>query len=545
MPWSFARFVLATAQSRANMKNGSFCDLSFKLLEIVMANFSLSSGLLRVVGLTLLALVAPLALGQTNNPPASYPFGQSQAIPGRYIVVFKNTVSNPAAETANVLLGSGAQLHHTYDSALKGFAATIPDAALNGIRNHPSVSYVEQDQTVNLRAVISPQLSDTWGLDRIDQRDLPLNTLYYFSGMGSGVTAFIIDTGIRADHVDFSDRMLRGNNFIADTNGSNDCNGHGTHVAGTVGGSTWGVAKGVSLVPVRVLDCTGSGSWSGVIAGINWVAASTLRPAVANMSLGGGASSAADAAVAGAVNAGVVMVVAAGNSNADACRYSPAREPSAITVGATTSTDSRASYSNIGKCVDLFAPGSSITSAWYTSITANNTISGTSMASPHVTGVAALTLGANPTATPAAVAATLLANATLNHLSSIGSGSPNLLLSTIGATDVLPPPAPVAFKSMIGSATKTTGGNWAASAIVTVRNLNTTATVANATVSATFSPGGNSSCVTNSSGSCTLSSGSIKANAASTTLTGNDISGSFMVYDASQNSVSQIVIRKP
>jgi len=507
--------------------------------------------------LSLAAALAPLALtvftpasfAQASGQAATHSFGQSRAIPGRYIVVFKSTVANPAAEAANLVRGAGGRLHHTYASAIRGFAANLPDAAVHALRNNPNVEYVEQDQTVALNQVASPQNQATWGLDRIDQADRPLDTQYHFSGTGAGVNAFIIDTGIRADHVEFTGRLLPGYNAVPDANGTNDCNGHGTHVAGTVGGTTWGAAKGVSLIPVRVLDCAGSGSWSSVLAGVDWVANSPQRPAVANLSLGGAASGALDAAVAGAVAKGVTVVVAAGNSNADACTVSPAREPSAITVGATTVLDARASYSNWGSCVDIFAPGSGISSAWNTSATASNTIGGTSMASPHVTGVAALALAGNPNATPAAVAALLASSATPNRLVpiSMGPGSPNLLVYALGANApaVQPTTQTVAFKSMVGSATRT-GGNWKASAVVAVRDVNTGAKVPNATVTATFSPGGNAKCVTASTGDCTLSSGSIKNNAASsTTLSGRGIAGTLLNYDAAQNSVSQVVITKP
>jgi subtilisin family serine protease len=336
---------------------------------------------LALVAQTAIAVATPSAFAQGNAP--AHPFGASKPIPGRYIVVFKPGVANAAAEGASMARAAGGQLHHSYSAAIKGFAATLPDAALAGIRNNPNVQSVEQDQTVSLQQVSSPQNQATWGLDRIDQADRPLDTQYHFAGTGAGVNAFIIDTGIRADHVEFTGRLKPGFNAVADANGTNDCNGHGTHVAGTVGGTTWGVAKGVSLIPVRVLDCAGNGAWSAVIAGIDYVANSTLRPAVANMSLGGGASTSVDAAVAGAVAKGVTVVVAAGNNSVDACSYSPAREPSAITVGATDSLDSRAFYSNIGRCVDVFAPGHLITSAWATSATASNTIGGTSMASPR------------------------------------------------------------------------------------------------------------------------------------------------------------------
>jgi serine protease len=256
------------------------------------------------------------------------------------------------------------------------------------------------------------------------------------------VHAYIIDTGIRGSHSQFSGRMGNGHTTITDGNGTNDCNGHGTHVAGTVGGTTYGVAKGVTLHPVRVLGCNGSGSTSGVIAGVDWVTANHQSPAVANMSLGGGASTALDDAVRNSIASGVTYAIAAGNSNANACNSSPARVTQALTVGSSTNADARSSFSNFGTCVDLFAPGSNITSAWIGSDTATNTISGTSMASPHVAGVAALYLATDPTASPATVHAAVVNNASVNKLSGIGTGSPNrLLYSLFGAPPVDAPPS--------------------------------------------------------------------------------------------------------
>lgn len=359
--------------------------------------------------------------------------GVSQPIRGRYIVQFKESVGRPGLTADELVRGARGQLHFTYTTAFKGFAATLSDAAVAALRRNPNVLSIEQDSTVYIEATQTPA---TWGLDRIDQRSLPLSNTFSYNEAIPGIYAFIVDTGILANHSEFTGRVQVGLAYDAITSGgsASDCNGHGTHVAATVGGATYGVAKKVLLVPVKVLDCAGSGSISGVIAGIDYVVKSGLRPALANMSLGGGASSALDAAVANAVSQGVTVVVAAGNSNRDACNHSPARVASAITVGATDSSDSRASYSNFGKCLDLFAPGSSITSAWYTATNAIATLSGTSMASPHVAGVAALVIGSG-IASPSAVVAEIKKNATSNKVGSAGRGSPNLLLYS-------PPPAP-------------------------------------------------------------------------------------------------------
>jgi len=473
--------------------------------------------------------------------------------------VFKAHVANPAAEAANLARSLGAQLHHSYTSAIKGFAATLPDAALQALRNNPNVDYVEQDQTVSLNAEPTPvtQGDAAWGLDRIDQHRLtddPVSSPYdyQYKYTADGVDAFIIDTGIRASHVDFEGRVrvTDGYTAISDGRGTDDCNGHGTHVAGTVGGKSWGVAKGVALVPVRVLNCQGSGTWSGVIAGIDFTANKVMagtRPAVANMSLGGGASSAVDQAVAGAVSKGVTMVVAAGNSNANACNYSPARAPSAITVGATTSSDARASYSNYGTCVDLFAPGSGITSAWNTSDSATNTISGTSMASPHAAGVAALALAANTAASPWAVASFLTANATGDAVTAAGSGSPNLLVYSLASGS---PQAPagqtVAVRDMTGSPTIYKNG-WRATVNVFVGTLNSNnawVAASGATAVVSFSPGGSSSCTTGANGVCTLSSGLINKTILMTKATVSGVSGSLMNYDPAQNQPAEISIQK-
>ena len=500
---------------------------------------------LRALCAIAMGFIGVFASAQSANPPSTHALPKGALIANRYIVIFKPSVANVAQETDNLMRGNGGQIHYRYNNAIKGFAASIPAAALKGIQNNPNVESVEQDATVSLQQTSSPQNQATWGLDRVDQRDRPLDTQYIFKYTAAGVTAFVIDTGIRADHVEFTGRVVPGFSAVSDGNGTNDCNGHGTHVSGSIGGTTWGVAKSVKLVPVRVLDCAGSGTLSGVVAGVDWVAGSTARPAVANLSLGSSKSTTVNAAVAGAFNKGVTMVVAAGNSNADACLYSPSSEPTAITVGATTSSDARASYSNYGSCVDVFAPGSNITSAWYTSPTAINTISGTSMASPHVAGIAALALNANPNATPSAVVQFISSNASMNKLTSLGSGSPNKLVYALatGAPGVVVIQT-VAVKSLAGTSKKS-GANWQAVVTVTVRDINSGAAVPNATVTGSFNPGVIARCLTASSGSCSMSSGTISTTASSTTYTVNAISGVNLVYEPTQNAVTQIRVAKP
>lgn len=387
----------------------------------------------------------------------------AQYIKDAYIVVFRDEVINIEEEAATMARSmGGAKPEHVYRHTIKGFSVRVPAAAIQGLLKNPKVKYIEQDQEVK---ATNTQTGATWGLDRVDQRNLPLNGTYTYSTNGATVDAYIFDTGIRTDHTEFTGRSVSGYDAFGGT--TNDGNGHGTHVAGTVGGTIYGIAKSIRLIAVRVLDNAGSGTTSGVIAGVDWAVAhhAAGKPAVGNMSLGGGASTATDDAVKRAVADGIVMVVAAGNSNANAANYSPARVPEAITVGATTSTDARASYSNFGSILDIFAPGSSITSAWHTSSTATNTISGTSMACPHVAGVAALYLEANPGATPAQVEQALKAAATPNLVTSAGTGSPNLLLyyGSGGAAEPTPPPAAPVLVSPANNAT----GISASSAAVT------------------------------------------------------------------------------
>ena len=404
---------------------------------------------LMVVVVTALALVGP-AGAKSPNPGMNRPDrggkapilgrGDPAAITDRYIVVFEKDTPTKIERTAREnARGRGATVHYRYSHALDGFSATLSPSALEALRNNPNVSYIEADSRVTASDTQSPV---TWGLDRIDQRSLPLSNSYTYNATGTGVTAYIIDTGIRFAHTQFGGRAVSGFDSV-DGGSADDCNGHGTHVAGTVGSTSYGVAKGVRLVAVRVLNCQGSGSNSGVIAGVDWVTGNHAagQPAVANMSLGGGANTSLDNAVNTSINDGVSYLVAAGNNNVNACNSSPARVAAAITVGSTTSSDSRSSFSNYGSCLDIFAPGSSITSAWHTSNTATNTISGTSMASPHAAGVAALYLQTNGSASPSTVRNAIVNTATPGVISGVGSGSPNRLLYSL-LTSAPPPPPP-------------------------------------------------------------------------------------------------------
>jgi len=388
------------------------------------------------------------------SPVANVASAQQDQSEGSYIVVLKGSNSSSSVEAD--ISRAGGRTERRFTHVLNGLSVRIKNSELSRLRNNPNVLSIEPDQ--QMFAVDTQSPTPSWGLDRIDQRSLPLNSTFTATAQGSGVDTYIVDTGIFASHTEFTGRLVAGFSSIADSNGTNDCNGHGTHVAGTTAGTIYGIAKSATLIPVRVLDCSGSGSNSGVIAGLDWIVAHHIsgKAAVVNMSLGGGASTALDTAVQNVINDGIVMVVAAGNSNVDACSTSPARATNALTVGATgqysagETTDSRSSYSNYGPCLDIFAPGSRITSSWIGGSTAISTISGTSMASPHVAGVAAVLFGRYPSATASEIASMLRTSATPNVVIGPGTGSPNYLLyldplgGTPTAPDAVAPVAPSA-----------------------------------------------------------------------------------------------------
>lgn len=375
-----------------------------------------------------------------NPPRASLLPATGPVVANRYVVVLRPGAASATNVATQMVSANSGKLFFIYEHALRGFAAELSPQAVEALRRDPAVDYIEPDQIVTAFETQTP--TPSWGLDRIDQRTLPLNNSFTYNPTGAGVHAYTIDTGILLSHTDFGGRASFGFDAIGDGFGHTDCNGHGTHVSGTIGGATYGIAKAVTLHSVRVLDCNGFGTFSGVIAGVNWVTANKISPAVANMSLGGGAFDALDQAVTNSIAAGVTYAVAAGNANKNACTVSPARTPNALTAAASDINDVRATFSNFGACIDIFAPGVSITSDWNTSNTATAILSGTSMATPHIAGAVALYLEGHPTAKPANVAYALSATATSNVISDPGTASINRLvysaLFVLGPSD-LPP----------------------------------------------------------------------------------------------------------
>ncbi|SCL16187.1 Serine protease, subtilisin family [Micromonospora rhizosphaerae] len=488
------------------------------------------SVLVGVAALAMLAAASPALAAEPSGVIRNA--GGATAVADSYIVVLKDSAVAPArvAATAQRLTARhGGTVARTWRTALRGFELRVGARAAARIAADPAVAFVEQNHTVSIAGTQTNPPS--WGLDRIDQRNLPLDSSYTYPNTASNVRAYIIDTGVLYGHNDFGGRAVSGFDAV-DGGSADDCNGHGTHVAGTVGGSSYGVAKGVQIVGVRVLNCQGSGTNAQVVSGIDWVTANAVRPAVANMSLGGSANSSIDTAVTNSINSGITYAVAAGNGDIfgnrqNACNFSPARVASAITVGATQNNDAAASFSNYGTCVDILAPGVNITSAWYTSNSATNTISGTSMATPHVAGAAALVLSANPSWSPQQVRDSLVNNATPNVVTNVGTGTPNRLLYVVNGS---PPPPTNDFSLAVSPTSGSTAAGGSVTATVTTAT--TSGSAQSVSLSASGLPAGasasfNPSTVT-SGGSSTLTittSASTPAGTYAVTVSGTAASG--------------------
>ncbi|WP_310718503.1 S8 family peptidase [Streptomyces lydicus] len=391
----------------------------------------------RLAMVVALSTAAPLLAGYVSYaedaPSVPAVRTSAHALPGRYIVVLKDSTLSARsvrAESARLVKAHGGAVRQTYGTVLKGYAAAMSADQARRVAADPGVAYVEQDTEVQASAVQSNPPS--WGLDRVDQKSLPLDKSYSYATTASNVTAYVVDTGIRTSHSQFQGRASVGADEVGDGQNGQDCVGHGTHVAGTIGGKDYGVAKGVKLVSVRALNCSGKGPSSSIIAAVDWITAHAHRPAVVNMSINGSKNSSEDNAIKKSIASGVTWVVSSGNADADACNNSPGDIAPALVVNNATSDDRRRSDSNYGSCTDLFAPGTGIVSAWNTGDTDTHSLTGTSMAAPHVTGAAALYLSAHPDASPAQVHQALLDNATQGKVSDAGSGSPNRLLFTGG-----------------------------------------------------------------------------------------------------------------
>lgn len=526
-------------------------------------------------------VVKPSAIASSIKAPAT----------SSYIVVYKqggigNANNNLAAAAAvqtsmeataqNIARQYGGTFKFAYSSSLRGFSLTIPNTKvlsfITSMQRNPNVDYIEEDKVVYTNAV--NQVPSNWGLDRIDQNNLPLNNIYSYSNDGTGVNAYIIDTGIKLTHEEFAGRIKPGFSAIADSLGVADCKGHGTHVAGILGGKTYGVAKNVNIFPLKVFDCNGSSTISGIVAAMDWVISKGKLPGVVNMSLGISGSHAIDQAATKMHNAGFVVVASAGNYSGNACEQSPARASSVITVGSSDITDVKSYYSNYGVCIDLFAPGSGIRSAWHTSNVEYSILNGTSMSSPHVAGVAALILQNNPKATPLQVNYAILNASKKVMVGPLGLDSPNRLLRVTNTPDFtpvnqpiyvppinspLPPIAPInppSTKPHIPFRTiavdrirfvqiKVSNTTWKTTAIFNLYTTNK-GQLQEAIVTVNFGGGGEGlTCKTNSSGICTITSGIFPNTKPQTRVTITNVSGENVGYLAKRNKVVTAVIPRP
>jgi len=456
--------------------------------------------------LTALLLTAWTLWALAQGAPAKPADGSSRP----YIVHLRSAVVSAATVSDELARSHGIGLGRTYEHAFAGFSATMPASAAEALRRHPLVARVEPDQVVTIDAVTlaaqGVQTDAPWGLDRIDQRVLPLDAAYRFLRSGQGVRVYVVDTGILATHIDFAGRVAAGHDLVADGRGSTDCNGHGTHVAGTIGGARWGVAKDVTLVPVRVLDCKGTGLLSTVLAGLDRIAGEASGPAVVNLSVSTPRSELFNAAVAELGARGLTVVAAAGNGSGDACLMSPASEATALTVGASTRMDERAAFSNHGPCVDLYAPGSGIVSAWHTAADAAALLSGTSMAAPHASGVAALALAANPSATPGEVRRFVAEQATRDIVRDGIDGGLGMMLYALAPGAPSIQTVGVSEMTLMESAPQADGRirPRVAAKVMAHDGTDWTRAVAGATVRGHFRFGGLAACTTDALGVCTL-----------------------------------------
>ncbi|HSW20973.1 MAG TPA: S8 family peptidase [Ramlibacter sp.] len=483
------------------------------------------------------ALLALVFWGGIMAPAAAAPPGQDRT---RYIVVFKAAATDVAQHAQGLANGAGSQPDHVYTHVLKGFSVTLPNqsasAFLSAMQRHPLVDYIEQDEPVRLETT---ELTNSWNLDRIDTRGAT-DGYYTYDTTGAGVRIYVVDTGLRSTHTQFTGRVLPGKDLVGDGRGTEDCHGHGTMVSSVAAGTKFGVAKGALLVPVRVFGCTGVGASSTTIAGLDWIAANAVRPAVVNMSLSNGGNRSTDAAVASLAAQGIVTAAAAGNQGSDACLRSPAREPTALTVGSIQWGDAQASDSNSGTCLDLYAPGVNIWAAYYLSDWDYTIVSGTSLATPHATGAVAQLLETNPTMSAANVISNIRSRATPGTVTLAGPDSPLLVL--YNGADAYPTQTTVRIANLAATK-KLAKNNWTVTVQLSVRDLYGAA-ISGATITTRFSTStSDSSCVTTSAGTCSVI-GTMQNTSTSTTFTVNNVTATGKTYTGAENFATSTTVNK-